>query len=136
MLQDHSQRNVYVVQSSFCEVYFFTFLVFIFVLLRMHAGPKRLAASSWSADIGVGTPYHSPGLHHCGGGSRKSQSYLSPQQRKSQGDRGGRLMHVTSNSPFVNYLISPNKHGHREFLYLKVNFVAKSIRLMFQNSLL
>ena len=27
--------------------------MFIFVLLCMHAGPKGLAASSWSADIGV-----------------------------------------------------------------------------------
>ena len=105
----------------------------------MHAGPKGLAASSWSADIGVGRPYHSPGLHHCGGGSRKSQSYLSPQQRKSQGDRGGRLMHVTSNSPFVNYLIFQTSTDIENLYFiLNVNFVAKSICLMFQlkNSLL
>ena len=60
-------------------MHIFLFLLFIFVLLCMHAGPKGLEASSWSADIGVDRPDHSPGLHSSGGGSRKSQSYSSPQ---------------------------------------------------------
>ena len=43
--------------------------LFFFVpcTLCMYAGPKGPALSSWSADIGVGRPYHSPGLHSSGG---------------------------------------------------------------------
>ena len=38
------------------------------LLLCMHAGPKGLAASSWSADIGVDRSYHSLGVYYYGGG--------------------------------------------------------------------
>ena len=107
-----------------------------YILLCMHAGPKRLEASSWSADIGIGGPYNSPGLHHCGGSSRTSHGYSSPQQRKPQGGRGGRLIHVTPNSPICQLPNLPNKHGHRNLYFilknLNVNFVANSIGLMFQ----
>ena len=72
------------------------------LLLCMHAGPKGLAASSWSADIGVGRPYHSLGVYYYGGAPRKSHSYSSSQQRKPQSCRGGRLMHVTLNTKSVN----------------------------------
>ena len=72
------------------------------LLLCMHAGPKGLAPGSWSADIGVGRPYHSLGLYYYRGAPGKSHSYSSSQQRKPQGDRGGRLMHVTLNTKSVN----------------------------------
>ena len=61
----------------------------------MHADPKGLAASSWSADIGVGRPHNSPGVYYYGGAPGKSHRSSSSQQRKPQSCRGGRLMHVT-----------------------------------------
>ena len=47
---------------SSCKLFFF-----VPCTLCMYAGPKGLAPGSWSADIGVGRPYHSPGLHSSGG---------------------------------------------------------------------
>ena len=38
----------------------------------MYAGPKGLASSSWSADIGIGRHYNSPALYHSGRGAGKS----------------------------------------------------------------
>ena len=65
------------------------------LFLCMYAGSKGLAASSWSADIGVGRPYHSLGVYYYGGAPGKSHRSSSSQQRKPQSCRGGRLMHVT-----------------------------------------
>ena len=70
----------------------------------MHAGSKGLAPSSWSADVGVDRHYNSLGLHHCGGGSGKSHSHPSSQQRKPKGCGRGMLIHVTFNTTSVDLL--------------------------------
>ena len=84
----------------------FTFFPDLFLPLRvyckfcdyllLHAGPKGLAASSWSADIGVGGHYNSPGLYNSGRGAGKSHRYSGLQQGKSKGYTWGKPMHVTS----------------------------------------
>ena len=99
-MQKYILQNLLSLQIFFFPLRVYCKLIVTFcdnlLFLCMHTGPKGLASSSWSADIGVSRHYNSPGLYHSGRDAGKSHSYSSLQQGKSKGCTGGKLMQVTS----------------------------------------
>ena len=62
--------------------------------MPIHTALTGQVPRSRSAGVGVDRCDNSPGVHHCGGSSGKSNSHPSPQQRKPDECGRGRLMHT------------------------------------------